>query len=281
MSILTACYDLARSPPTYDFVSFLLFVECERRRRGIDQVKVVFLPGPDGGFRRDRLWPHSVKERDALLRDLVMPMCGLLPGCVGATRAEIHPDSGPSIGSGEAHYGLKVFVDAMREIGPILRAPSIMPRERLVTITLRECEHWPERNSNIKEWVVAAHTIKDMGFEVVFVRDTLHADKPIGDLCIDPAASRDVFVRAALYSQAYCNLSVSNGPAWLAMALGVPLIMFRPVDDKSGNRCARSEYFQSCGIPRGGQVPGAGPMQKLVWAPDDCDQIVMAFEKIW
>lgn len=277
--MLTGYYDLALCPPTYDFVSFLQHLECERIARGIDRCRVRLLPGPAGGFRQDKWWPYTVAERQALVRNIVMPLCRLLPSCVGCENgirpAAVHP----FIGYGARHYGLRVCVDSMRRSGPTLRAPDPRPDPRLVTITLRECEHWPERNSRVDEWIIAARQIEARGYRVVFVRDTLQAAARISGFECDSRAATDVVARANLYASAACNLSVSNGPAWLALALGAPLLLFRPVNDASANPAVTTGYFKRCGIASGGQVPGALPSQRLVWSDDDSVSILDAFDR--
>lgn len=278
--MLTGYYDLALCPPTYDFVSFLQHLECVRVERKIARCRVVLLPGPVGGFRRDKWWPHTVAERQALSRNIVMPLARLLPSCVDCSNG-MRGDGpiGSAVGYGSRHYGLRVCVNAMRKSGPTLRAPNPHPDPRLVTITLRECEHWPERNSRLDQWVVAARHIEARGYRVVFMRDTLQAAARIhGFECNDKAAI-DVVVRANLYASAACNLGVSNGPMWLALALGAPLLLFRPVNEASANPAVTSAHFKRSGIEPGGQVPGALPSQRIIWAGDDSANIIDAFDR--
>src|SRR5690242_15173461 len=84
MTILHAFYDLAVSPPTFDFIVFLELAELARRRNGCDAVRVVFVPGPNQGFRDDKL-PPDIATRRALMRDLVIPATFLLPYLAGVT----------------------------------------------------------------------------------------------------------------------------------------------------------------------------------------------------
>lgn len=94
-----------------------------------------------------------------------------------------------------------------------------------MTITLREAEHWPERNSNVPEWLAAGKQIADRGFDVIFVRDNFKIDEPLPGVGTFPAAARHLNSRADLYAMAACNMFVGNGPAWFALALDVPVLM--------------------------------------------------------
>src|SRR5260370_2970620 len=95
-----------------------------------------------------------------------------------------------------------------------------------VTITLRECDYWPHRNSNYEEWMKFAWWLKDRGERVVFVRDTKYANQPFDTWETCPSASADLELRMALYAQAKCNCFVSNGPWNLALFSDVPWMMF-------------------------------------------------------
>lgn len=270
-------YDLSVCPPTYDAVSAACRAEIERRRAGAESIEVVFLPGPAGGFRRDSLWPHSAAERTHMLREVAMPIFMLLPD-VSVTLAVDRPMSG--LGVGRRMYGLEQQVIASRQGIRPLRAPSrpqVQPR--LITLTLREADHWPERNSAVAEWVQAAHTLEKAGYDVIVVRDTLRADEPLDDLQTLPVASRKLFARADLYALAALNLFICNGPAFLAAAMDLPVIIFkRPSDDALGRAFGR-EHFRNSGMPWGGQMPGAPSYQRIVWQDDTAANIVRAVDE--
>lgn len=268
-------YDLACSPPTFDSVSAACRAEMERRHVGAEHIQVVILPGPAGGFRRDTLWPHSALERTRMLREVAMPIFMLLPD-VSVTLAVDRPASG--LGVGRRMYGLDQQVLASRNDCRPLRAPSTPPkRAGLITMTLRESEHWPERNSDVAQWVAAARVLMAAGYEVIVVRDTLKAEEPLEDLQTLPVASRRLFARADLYASAELNLFVSNGPGWMALAMDLPTIIFRPGDEKLSRAFGRS-HFQNSGMKWGGQMPGAPWYQQLAWCDDTVGNIVNAVD---
>lgn len=278
--MLRVCYDLKRNPPTYDFVTFLLQAERERLRRGETNIEIDINPGPNRGFRQDRLWPQDPAVRRALLNDIVVPMAWLLPS---VSRVSVHqtrlPPSG-SFGEDCCSIPFKRFVDCVRDgIRPLrLRQGVGRKQDRLVSITLRECEHWPERNSNLAQWIAAAHEIIACGFGVVFVRDTARAEETLAEFPINAEAAHDLNARAALYRSTFCNLFVSNGPAWFAVALDAPVLLFKPTTEQLG-RCYSSQYMAECGLNKDDQFPPKQDCQKIVWEDDSAHIIAREFRQ--
>ena len=215
-----------------------------------------------------------------------------------------------SDGAGASHtaFGLDVrpvlgLVDQIRSGVRPLRAHVQAPGGRhsdLVTITLREAEHWPSRNSNVAEWIKAAAVLRRLGLRVIFVRDTIKAGCPIppqretfptremaleAGTLIDaaegtafetaPAASIDIPARAYLYASAMLNMGVNNGPMWLAAAMDAPTLVMRPLDD--GPNLCKAEYFVRAGIPsQDGTIPGM-PNVTIGWGTDSAENILKTF----
>jgi hypothetical protein len=75
---------------------------------------------------------------------------------------------------------------------------------------------------------------------------------------------------------AACNMFVSNGPAWFAMALNAPVLMLKPV--VHGSHVFSSRYLAAAGIPEGQSVPGAPRNQRIVWADDTEANILDTFD---
>ncbi len=282
--MLIAYYDLAVSPPTYDIVAFLLAIERERLKRKEDHVILTVLPGPVGGFRRDNLWPYNVEERRRMLDKVALPMCRMLPNTTVQVTGDrpnyqdIRFANGQPIGFLSNLYGTKLFVECIQQGIRPLRVSDYLIDPELVTITLREAEHWPSRNSNVSEWSKAAREISKLGYRVVIVRDTLCAELPLEDLETANFISYDLKARASLYRSSVCNLFVNNGPAWFAMALDAPVLMLKPVVDGVMNTCS-TRFFESCGIKRGCSITGAPEYQQIVWEDDTVDNIMRAFQE--
>jgi hypothetical protein len=264
-----ACYDLAHNPPTFDAVAFFVQVA---ERFGAEPVHIDIAPGPITGFRDDNLWPRGHAARVSLLMNIVVPLFELLPNTTISTSRD---RSG--FGANEYTIPWKHFVRCMgKGIRPL--RPRPMERHRdLVTITLREADHTPERNSNLPEWLAATREIEAAGYQVVFIRDSLRADEPLPGVHSAPFASRDLSARASLYGSAVCNMFVSNGPAWLAMACDAPALVLNPNCEALG-RPYNAAWFAECGIEPGHQYPNTPTHHRFVWQLDTRDAIVSAFD---
>ena len=226
MNNWVATYDLGICPASWDFLTWLLNVEAERREANGGPIRVRFVKGPKNGFRDDGA-ARPLDQRRAILKNVMLPALKL----VGAEQTtEKENQRSPS-------YLIKQTVRMARaglEI-PQWRVPDEAMQEvaaRLagrhpVVVTMREAEYYPERNSNVNVWIDWA---KSCGEDVIFVRDTRLADVPVaGGIETAPYASTDFLLRAALMAQAKANLMVANGPIALAMFLPVPWLMFRPL----------------------------------------------------
>lgn len=261
-------YNVARDPLGFDFVVWLIIQEMARRREGAPApLRVAFFTGKYGELTADRL---------AWINNVFRPALAL----VGAIEdpAALRGRHRHSFTTGEIvklwHAGEQV---------PLLRAPRKMKHDRPpVTITLREADHWPHRNSNLEGWLAFAAWLKQRGEVVVFVRDTAKAPEPLPDGSLTyPPASRDLQTRMALYTSAKVNLFVSNGPATLAQFSAVPWLMFTAVEDPNAPDAfipnTPDHLDKSMGIPVGAQFPWSAPQQRIIWAADTYDAIVEAW----
>lgn len=273
-----AYYDLGCSPPTFDVVSFLCEVERERLARAEEEVTIHIIPGPKNGFRDDGFWPFDAEERRKMLTNVVCPLVRMLP----SASVEIDTDRpGEGFGLNESRYGLPYQVRACADgVRPLRATPpeaySGPRREPYVTVTLREAEHWPQRNSRLSEWLKAASHFRECGYQVIFVRDTLNAIDEIPGESASPFAARSIACRGMLYSGAALNMGVASGPMSMALAMDVPTLMFRPTCEGLAPQFSASAFFNA-GVPPGGQFPGMPKHQRLVWCEDTTEAIVAAF----
>ncbi len=279
MIAMDAVYDLSVSPPTYDFVSFLLAAETERRRRGAANLWMHVLAGPVNGFRRDRLPPFSAAERVAMRDKIVLPMAQLLPRCAGLT---LHADRPPALrrafGYGRPHYGFPVLFAAARAGLYPLRAPGASSVGDYVTLTLREAAYWPTRNSDPAAWLKVARWLRAGGRRVIVLRDTAKASEPFGDFEIAPAAASDLHARAALYAGAALNLFCNNGPAWLCLFMAAPCLVVKMT--ASDAPCCDDAFFTAHGFPRGAAWPNLRPRQAVEWISDDAEGVIAAAARL-
>lgn len=282
-----AVYDLSRCPASYDFVDWLVQAEMVRRQAGADgPLRVTFAPGPSGGFRDDGL-PVDLSSRQQFLDMVMRPaleLVGAVEEPVISPMACWHPT-----------YTLKPVVEMVKAGAsvPKLRAPDHAIAEVVgwlfdhdirkapITITLRESEHWPQRNSRVLNWMRLANHLKALGESVVFVRDTAKVDEIMSwPYCSYPLAATDVLVRAALYSQAKCNLFTSNGPAALALFSDVPFLIFEPLKVADYVPSSDEWFLANHGIARGTQYPWLRPDQRIIWEADSYPAIREAWDEL-
>jgi hypothetical protein len=281
--MLTAVYDLAVSPPTFDCVGFLAAADRYRIQLGDEQFKVAIVPGPDHGFRADCLPPRAPEKRMTMRRQIVEAACGLLPACIGVDivqRAALRL-TGPVFplayhpGNPEAHYGAGRILESCRAKHFPFRAEPAPLAPRTVTMTLRESHYWPQRNSNRYAWLAAGDRLIDLGYQVIIIPDVDSAPLP-GRFGIADFATTDLRARAELYAGAAANLFINNGPAWLATLMDrVPVTIFKMLAE--GAPACSAPFFAGHGLHVGAQI--GRPGHRIAWEDDTADAIVRSFEE--
>jgi hypothetical protein len=275
--ILTAVYDLASSPPTFDFLPFLTEAERYRAANGYDRMDVVFMPGPMFGFRDDNL-PPDVTERESMLNRVCLPACRFVKSVRNVSvlkeRKELEGDAFPvgwEMNKPLSHYGVKFLKNGNR----VLTASEAAKREimsrfpkRYATITLRQSDYWPERNSNLAAWKAAGEYLKDIEIEPVYIPDT-HGEVS-GVNAYTPAAW-DLDLRLALYEGAVLNLGVANGPLALCMLSDAKYMMWKLIDPSGKAPAHRAAFYSAHGIQVGDDF---GPNGKLVWEDDTRESVL-------
>lgn len=281
---LTAVYDLGLSPPTYDFLTFLVEAERHRRANGYTWIDLVIQPGPMHGFRDDDL-PPDTATRDDMLWTVVVPMARLLPSVrnVNVYRARMHTPAEDVFPLGYkedaplAHYGVAYLHGGE----PLLRATEFARRRaaavtqgrRYATITLREAPYWPERNSNRAAWLEAAHWLRAHGVEPIFVPDAnTHCELPGFTVC--EAAAHDIDMRAALYEGAAVNCGVLNGPMSLPAYLDCRYLIVKVIVESAV--ASTRKFLASHGYEEGDDFGGNG---RMVWRDDSAANIIAALEE--
>ena len=263
------CYNVATGPLGFDFIYWLVDAEMTRVREGAPApLKVAFWCGKKEDTRPEpMLWLNHVM-RPAL-------------AFVGAVE-----DSAALPGWHKVFYVTRGIVDAAKagEAVPMFKPPRVIPIKSgkpPVTITLREAEHWPERNSNMRAWLRFADKLAWRGERVIFVRDTARAYEPLDVFETYPAASVDLGERLSLYEAAKANLFISNGPGVLALFGSKPWLQFIPIGDEGQEFAANTASFwrDKMGVEPPGQFPWSKPDQRIVWQEDSYENIVAAWDE--
>lgn len=162
-----------------------------------------------------------------------------------------------------------------------LSSKNIDPK-RLYTITIRNYEVFPERNSNVAAWAEVSRTLTENGYHVVVVPDLSNIAKMQQDF---PGAwmfelgSVDFDLRLGLYEAAHLNLFVNNGPcAAAALSPKISYLMFNIMVENSVT--TDPEFLKSKGFTVGANPPYARGRQKWVWKSDSYRNIMHEIEMI-
>ena len=311
---LFAFYDLQVSPITFDFLWFLVGADLERRRRGLDAVHVVLVPGRAGGLRREREDYENVVDTEARaqrISNILLPACPLLPTCAGVTQAASRRHAGfirTALASHLYPAGYKsvlpVFAgsrECLQNAGPdmphipSLRATTDSLRgvdrwaahhagsRRIVTITLRNYAYMPARNSNMPAWIAFARSLDAKRFIPVFVPDleqTLNGQ--MQELHGHPVlgeAAWNLGLRMALYESAYVSMGVNTGPmglCWLNARTNYATLKMAPANVPQTSPA----FYRELGFEPGRSLPFATSTQELVWEDDTLAAIQRAFLRI-
>ncbi len=296
-------------PPSHDFLVFLVIAELMRRHHGAPPpLKVRF------GLNEDQLglfeygakgvlarWVSSCgvsrEYYETMLEGVLRPAIEMI-GAVEEPPVNVHmPFLTREIGDYcEYDYHIGDLVDAARRgyAIPQFTTPKwahdevrqFLHGSKPVVITLRETVAQPERNSQVGEWLKFAESIHDR-YHVIFVRDTARASEglsgvhPFAPFEICPRASTNVYFRAALYQQAYCNLMVSNGPIGWCQFSDAPFLCFKqlvPALPEWTHGHAHG-WRKQAHMEVGDQYPWSSPLQRLTWTDDSFENIALAFDR--
>ncbi len=289
-------------PPSHDFCSWLMMAEMMRRYHNAPaplKVKFCLIDGQLGKIQFGPLSPWLGKcyqcgvsraYSDEMIENVLRPAMAMI-GAVEepAINAPWNLDELRAGRYVEYDHHVSLLVDASRaghpmpkwqvpqwvfdEVDEIIAIPPVV-------ITLREVQNQPERNSQINQWLKFADSIKDQHY-VVFVRDTAKAHKPLSGFDTFPRASTNVYVRAALYQRAYCNLMVGNGPIEWCLFTDAPFLCFKQLCPALPNWEGGQPkgWREQCHLEVGEQFPWCSPQQRLTWVGDTFENIAREFEK--
>lgn len=255
-----AVYNCMEGPLGFDYLVWLIYAEMIRRRAGAPApLKVAFWMGSKETGRL------SLRDRHQWVDGVFRPALCL----IGAVED-------PTAMRGHSHqvYVTRPIVEAARHGQEIPRLGPPQAGHQHITITLREADHEPARNSNLDAWLRFAVYLGRIGERVTIIRDYVKAHEPLGHYLTNPLHSTDLMSRMDLYESAKANLFVSNGPTILAIFGSRPWLQF--VRDADGT----PEFWRDkIGLSPGEQYPWSAPDQRVIWKPDAYDNIVSAWDE--
>lgn len=291
MSVLTAYYDLAVGPVSFDFLVFAVKAEMARQRAGVAKLHLIIVPFERGvaGMFRDKTAFYDEHEMRWRLWNICVPAAQLLGASV-TLATDWAQAKRLAVVCWPQDWDRQTLKDRRHLVGdviswckggaavPMVRASEHARRkvgeayQRLgkpvVTMTLRNT-YLQERNSDRGAWDRARRHIESNGYAVVILEDTdvaLSHGNGYGELNLD--------VRAACYEMAALNLQANNGAASLCWFSQKPYLMFGagvPAEEWNG-------LFVRQGLPLGTNWPWAKPGQKLVYGPTSAEQIIGEFD---
>lgn len=289
--ILYGVYDLSSAPPSYEIISFLLLCELARRAQELIATHVLFVPGPDQGFRGNK--KEITNEANEWRRDHILShACDL----IGATHSFL-PDPkemeeyegcflwqpGWSLSRRETWYGHRILMQMYGSIDvlPELRvSPYASGKVRewtkekpYITITKRNA-HAVARNSKDDVWNEFSEWVENQGYRAITIPDTNDAAlcDPIGSI-----ASIDLRFRHALYAGAITNFGINTGPMVLCYYSGFPFVACHMTSP--GWVSTSPEYVAKHVTPIGTQFPGARLDQVLVWEDENLPMLKREFSR--
>lgn len=256
--VLTAVWDLALCPTSYDVATFLGEAESRRLEIGAEFIDFVIQPGPRDGYRADDL-PPNLGAREGMLYRVIVGLARLLPSVrnieVLKSRRAIDAENvfptDYTVNSPKAHYGhnyasrAKPILAASQSAGLFVERCYPKP---YVTITLREASHWPARNSNRQAWMKTAAWIERQGYQVIWVPDAESHDANL--------FSFDVDMRLALYERAVVNLGINNGPMMILPYTDARYLVFKIITESVP--WTTREFHDKWGTVEGDQPGGRG-----------------------
>ena len=312
--ILYAFYDLKVEPITFDFLWFLTGADLERRKRGLEQIHVVIVPGPVEGLRtEDPQYEIDVPQeaRRWRIHNILLGATTLLPCCTSVTLAgsrieasNIRSQAGSNVyppvyetALPSAHHpndSLRLAKEGIRPIG-VLRATSQGLRyidqwilvhgkdKRLLAITIRDYAFGAARNSNLKAWADFVRQLDQNLWLPVFVLDTERTlDKlpnQIQGVSVFREVSWNLGLRMAFYQRAWLNLGVNNGPMALCWLNDLTRYLTFKIVTPSVSQTTLA-FNLSRGFEAYESLPFASPFQKWIWEDDALSVICREFESM-
>ena len=303
MKTLFCFYDMAVSPCSYDFFTFLYSAENCRIRRGLDCIDLSIVKGPSHNFRKDNIRTHEQNENFFL--NVIIPGISLVPSCVThrwIDRNEINNKfleplevfpRGYSAQNPTADYvGHDTVASKLRQDTPgCFRAPNYaknlasefistkLNNLPFICVTAREIERDNKndtRTLDVDIWNEAIEQINRLGIHTVLIRDTISAfsnQSLLQNVTEFPVGSIHLPLRQALYEKSVINFSKNNGPGMLQLFTKNHNVYFHECDEEV--TALSSKWFSAnYGMVKGSQLPMTRKCNRYFWGPESVADIM-------
>jgi hypothetical protein len=303
---ITAVYDLASSPITYDFAYFLAAAELFALKNKKSNFMVLFVPQRDD-FIVDKKYQSVIDAENIKWRfeNIILPLMNIYPACIGHSVISKRSDVSEAIKGkflypefySESFYSVDYYREVFASKNKIVGFSASTQGKRyieswkkfnkitdqFITITLRRYNYDAIRNSNVDEWVEFAKFISEKGFTPVFIPDTetcFEHDPRLNDFIVFEAPCWNLGIRMALYEKADLNFTTCNGPVAIAqLNKNAAVINMKVVTP--GSMHAIAEVYKERGISVGQKTYGLfdDHYQVLSWKDDTFENICEEFNR--
>ena len=299
---LICFYDMAVSPCSYDFFSYLYAAEICRIRRRLKKIELVFVQGPNKKYRADNNH-RSFDRNETFFNNVIIPGLSLLPSITAfcwklrddldlhtIKATNIFP-RGYTLDEPVPEYVCHELVAAkVRGDEPgflVLQKKKKKMFDDFIkcrigsgpftTLTFRELDRGDTnktRSIDKLRWYEILKYIKSKGIEPVVIRDTAMAfEQPIfDDITEVPVASIHLPFRIALYERALMNFTRTTGPGGLLL-FGKSRSMHFYEFDESFYPVSEGWYSDHYGMDSGSQFPMTVTTTDCIYEPENLVKI--------
>lgn len=308
MKTLYCFYDMAVSPCSYDFFTFLYSAEICRLRRRKSEIKLVIIQGPNNRFRQDNI--RTSQQNEIFFNNVIVPGISILPSCTSfswSDRNDLHSMTIPidcmyprgySIPQPISEYtGRELTASKIRQDIPgCFKAPDYAKQlvssfvneqlngQKYVTITAREILRDNVNNTRTLDQNVWQNVITELekrNIRTVLVRDTNHAhstQKLLYDVIESPEAAIHLPFRMALYEGATVNFCKNNGPGVLQLFSKNTNMYFNEFDPDV-IALSPTWFEKNYGMVEGSQLPMSRNCNVYKWGEEIESDILEFFYK--
>lgn len=234
----TAIYDLRICPNTFDFACFLFEADVYFRKQGFDTFSLLILH-IDGDHSAEYSQVINADKRNARVKNILIPLAEMYSGCTSveviytavdamaicAKRTPIFPLHADGRHLRSHNYriihrwlmranilfsGFKAPPSAIAKANELIKNNSIVGP--YVTLNVRSYSYQPLRNTDMDVYLKFAEYLQSKGYTPIFIPDSDGSfDINFKDWIVFDEVCTDLYLRMAVYEQAFVNIFTSNG----------------------------------------------------------------------